>query len=71
MTDLLQKPPKMTIFVDDAPRVMGSLITLLIFAYGTYALRLYVRMGKTWGADDTAMTIALVSPPKEHGEHQP
>lgn len=50
----------MTIFLDDAPRVMGSLITLLIFAYGTYALRLYVRMGKTWGADDTAMTIALL-----------
>lgn len=51
----------MTIFMDDAPRVMGSLITLLILAYGTYGLRLYVRMGKTWGADDTAMTIAIVS----------
>lgn len=61
----------MTIFEDDAPHVLGAIITLMILAYGTYALRVYVRIGKTtWGSDDWVMTFAIVSPKEQCGQHR-
>lgn len=52
----------MAIYEDDAPHVVGAVATLMILAFVTYGLRVYVRMGKTWGSEDWAMTIATVSP---------
>lgn len=51
----------MTIYEDDAPHVLGAVVTLMILAYSSYALRVYVRYGKTWGMEDWAMTVATVS----------
>lgn len=36
-------------------------MTLMIFAYVTFALRVWVRHGKTWGSEDWVMTFATVS----------
>lgn len=51
----------MAIYEDDAPHVVGAVITLLLLAVVTFGLRLYVRLGKTWGFEDTVMAIATVS----------
>lgn len=51
----------MTLYVDDAPHVMGAVVTLMMLAFVSYGLRVYVRMGKTWGSEDWAMTIGTVS----------
>lgn len=51
----------MAIYEDDAPHVVGAVATLVILAFTSYGLRVYVRFGKTWGAEDWAMTVATVS----------
>lgn len=51
----------MTIYEDDAPHVLGSVMTLFLLAVVTFGLRVYVRIGKTWGPEDTAMAIGMVS----------
>lgn len=51
----------MTIYEDDAPHVVGSVVTLFVLAIMTFGLRVYVRVGKTWGPEDTSMAIAVVS----------
>lgn len=51
----------MAIYMDDAPHVAGAVISLAILAYTSFALRVYVRKGKTWGMDDWCMTVASVS----------
>lgn len=51
----------MTIYLDNAPHVLGSVVTLAILAVVTFGLRVYVRMGKTWGAEDTSMAVGMVS----------
>lgn len=51
----------MTIYGDDAPHVVGAVVTLMILAFVSFGLRVYVRYGKTWGSEDWAMTIGTVS----------
>lgn len=51
----------MTVYEDDAPHVLGSVMTLFLLAVITFGLRVYVRMGKTWGPEDTSMAIGMVS----------
>lgn len=53
----------MTIYQDDAPHVLGAVITLMILALTTFGLRVYVRLGPTWGLEDTIMSFAVVSIP--------
>lgn len=56
----------MTIYEDDAPHVLGSVMTLFLLAIITFGLRVYVRMGKTWGSEDTVMAIGMVSVPNKY-----
>ncbi|KAI0161953.1 hypothetical protein GGR52DRAFT_146510 [Hypoxylon sp. FL1284] len=50
----------MTIFIDDAPHLAGTVITLIIAANLTFVLRVYCRITRrSWGMDDTLMTIAI------------
>lgn len=51
----------MTIYEDDAPHVLGAIITLMILAFTTFGLRVYVRYGPTWGFEDSVMAAAVVS----------
>lgn len=51
----------MTIYEDDAPHVLGAIVTLMILAFTTFGLRVYVRYGPTWGFEDTVMAAAVVS----------
>lgn len=41
--------------------VLGGIVTLMILAYVTYGLRVWVRHGKTWASEDWVMTFATVS----------
>lgn len=41
--------------------VLGGIVTLMILAYVTYGLRVWVRLGKTWASEDWVMTFATVS----------
>lgn len=51
----------MAIYRDDAPHVLGAVITLMTLALITFGLRVYVRYGPTWGLEDSVMSVALVS----------
>lgn len=52
----------MTIYMDDAPHVVGAASTLMALALISYALRVVVRhSSKMWGLEDTVMTIGIVS----------
>ena len=51
----------MTIYMDQAPRLAGTVITLTATAILTYALRVHCRVTrKTWGREDWIMTGAVV-----------
>lgn len=41
--------------------VFGGVVTLMILAYVTFGLRVWVRHGKTWASEDWVMTFATVS----------
>lgn len=51
----------MTIYEDDAPHVLGAVVTLMLLAFITLGLRVYVRYGSTWGFEDSVMAAAAVS----------
>lgn len=51
----------MTIYEDDAPHVLGAVVTLMLLAFITFGLRVYVRYGPTWGLEDSVMAGAVVS----------
>ncbi|ORY63386.1 uncharacterized protein BCR38DRAFT_436705 [Pseudomassariella vexata] len=49
----------MAIFLDDAPHVAGTVITLTTLAYLTFGLRVYCRVTRqSWGIEDWLMTAA-------------
>ncbi|KAJ4385656.1 hypothetical protein N0V93_010085 [Gnomoniopsis smithogilvyi] len=50
----------MTIYEDDAPHVIGAVVTLMLLAFTTFGLRVYVRYGPTWGFEDTVMAGAVL-----------
>ncbi len=51
----------MAIFADDAPHVAGTVITLAVLGYLTFALRVYTRITRgAWGLEDWVMTAATV-----------
>jgi hypothetical protein len=51
----------MAIFVDDAPKLGGSVIMFTCLAFISYALRVYCRVSrKSWSAEDWIMTCAVV-----------
>lgn len=41
--------------------MLGGIVTLMILAYVTFGLRVWVRYGKTWASEDWVMTFATVS----------
>ncbi|KAL1310501.1 hypothetical protein AAFC00_000787 [Neodothiora populina] len=46
---------------DNAPKVAGTVITLMVFSYVLLPMRFYTRLrNKTWGLDDTCMAVAIV-----------
>ncbi|KAI0129103.1 hypothetical protein BJ170DRAFT_594920 [Xylariales sp. AK1849] len=50
----------MAIFLDDAPHVAGTVITITVLAYLTYGMRVYTRITrKSWGIEDWLMTVAV------------
>ncbi|KAI1344180.1 hypothetical protein F5Y15DRAFT_104615 [Xylariaceae sp. FL0016] len=50
----------MVLYADNAPNLAAAVITICIFAYITYGLRLYCRLRLTsWGAEDWCMTAAI------------
>lgn len=51
----------MTIYEDDAPHVLGAVVTLMLLALITFGMRVYVRYGSTWGPEDSVMAVAVVS----------
>lgn len=53
----------MTLYGDDAPHVLGAVVTLMVLALVTFGFRVYVRYGPTWGLEDSVMTFAVVSLP--------
>lgn len=51
----------MTIFVDNAPHVAGTIISITILAFTMFALRVYTRLKvAAWGIDDWCMTAATI-----------
>ncbi|KAF2136967.1 uncharacterized protein K452DRAFT_312771 [Aplosporella prunicola CBS 121167] len=51
----------MAIYLDDAPKVAGVIITLTILGFLTFGLRVYTRITKaTWGPDDWCMAFAML-----------
>jgi hypothetical protein len=51
----------MAIFMDDAPHVAGTIITIVTLAILTFGLRCYVRITRgAWGPEDWCMTVAMV-----------
>ncbi|KAK7928801.1 hypothetical protein PG985_005799 [Apiospora marii] len=51
----------MTIFLDDAPHLAGTVITLIILAYLTFAMRVYCRVTRaSWGVEDSLMAVSVV-----------
>lgn len=52
----------MTIYVDRAPQLAGSVIALVAVASVTFALRIYTRLSNgAFGIDDWSMALAMVS----------
>lgn len=55
----------MVLFVDHGPNLAGAVITICVFAYISFGLRVYTRLRYAlWGAEDWCMTAALVWPTK-------
>ncbi|KAF3766707.1 hypothetical protein M406DRAFT_231224, partial [Cryphonectria parasitica EP155] len=51
----------MTIYQDNAPHVVGAVVSLMILGLSSFALRVYVRQGqKTWGAEDSVMAVGVL-----------
>lgn len=51
----------MTLYMDNAPHVAGSVIVIMILGFTMYALRVYTRLKvAAWGIDDWFMTAAIV-----------
>ncbi|KAI1249883.1 hypothetical protein MGN70_009500 [Eutypa lata] len=50
----------MVLFVDHGPNLAGAVITICVFAYISFGLRVYTRLRYAlWGAEDWCMTAAL------------
>ncbi|KAB2572061.1 hypothetical protein BFW01_g8590 [Lasiodiplodia theobromae] len=50
----------MALFLDNAPHVAGSIISITILAFTMYGLRVYTRLKvAAWGMDDWCMTVAI------------
>ncbi|KAK6859984.1 hypothetical protein PG995_003620 [Apiospora arundinis] len=51
----------MTIFLDDAPHLTGTVITLILLGYLTFGMRVYCRVTRaSWGMEDSLMAVAMV-----------
>lgn len=56
-----------SMFIDNAPHVAGSVISLTILAFVLFTLRVYTRLKvAAWGIDDWCMTAAAVMPSVPH-----
>lgn len=54
----------MTIFLDDAPHLTGTVITLILLGYLTFGMRVYCRVTRaSWGMEDSLMAVAMVCHP--------
>ncbi|KAK7985135.1 hypothetical protein PG996_005622 [Apiospora saccharicola] len=50
----------MTIFLDDAPHLTGTVITLIFLAFLTFGMRVYCRITRaSWGMEDWLMAVAM------------
>ncbi|KAK8016219.1 hypothetical protein PG993_014408 [Apiospora rasikravindrae] len=51
----------MTIFLDDAPHLLGTVITLIILATVTFGMRVYCRVTRaSWGMEDSLMAASMI-----------
>lgn len=51
----------MVLYADHAPNLAAAVITICIFAYISFGLRVYTRIKYSlWGAEDWTMTAAIV-----------
>ncbi|KAK8008778.1 hypothetical protein PG991_011329 [Apiospora marii] len=50
----------MTIFLDDAPHVTGTVVTLILLAFLTFGMRVYCRVTRaSWGMEDWLMAVSM------------
>lgn len=51
----------MALFADDAPHLVGTVVTLVVFCCLSFAMRVYCRVTRhSWGVEDWLMTAAMV-----------